>query len=86
MSEIKKQQIIEQEIERNEALIEQYEEKYQENLQPVSDQRKKVGDLEEEVQTLKHGFDGDETAYKEYQKQLKAFNEFRFFKLANGTS
>ena|SRR6185437_10774208 len=86
MNNEKNKKQLQDEIERININIEEYEEKVRENNKPYYDKKNEVEKLEEEVKTLKHGFDGDETAYKEYQKQLKKFNEFRFFKSANGTS
>ncbi len=76
------------------AELEELKLKLQEEITPnfeveskkLATKQREYDQLKVEVEKLKTGYDGDDEAYKEYQKQLKDFDQFRFFKLVNGTN
>ncbi|RHZ37222.1 hypothetical protein [endosymbiont GvMRE of Glomus versiforme] len=84
INENKKQ--LEKEVERYKNINEsEIEPRLKENSEKITGLEKEVSDLKDEVEALKTGYDGDDTAFKEYQKQLKVFDRFRFLRKKNGT-
>ncbi|RHZ36818.1 hypothetical protein [endosymbiont GvMRE of Glomus versiforme] len=82
----KEKQQLEKEIERYKVINEgELDPKLKELNEKITPLEIEVEDLKTEVESLKTGYDGDDTNFKEYQKQLKIFDKFRFLRSKNGT-
>ena len=80
MNENIKQSQLEQEIARLQVINEQNDTEIKEKLPLLSRCQQEHDALKDEVEQLKTGYSGDDQAYKEYQKQLKAFDKFRLLR------
>ncbi|CAH1759035.1 19805_t:CDS:1 [Entrophospora sp. SA101] len=73
-------QSLEREIERLKVINEELDPQIKENGKKLTTLQSEHEVLKDEVKQLKTGYGGDDKSYKEYLKQLRIFDKFRFLR------